>query len=418
MSSVILDIEQLSLLLELEPPFGLEDVQQARKTMAKRWHPDIAPPGKRQAHEEHIKVLNQAADELESLLVTMPKGSITANALRASADAARKRRAEEGRRNYEQQQAEAAMREDRKKNDPFGSQVPDHSVVYRYARCNAYPEWGVGSILGIYFTGEGDNVQQWARVDFELGVRTVPAGTLDFVEFGKPDDARERARRFLISAEHAMAEGDYSLAAERLIYARDADGSDPTIHRLMTVAFWQAGEMEAAARSVRAWARVEPGRPAPHRYAARLYEAMGLHELAAEAAERECATNPRDGAAWARLGALRLRLVQPEAAREALTRARISPEVTADTLLDLSLADYMLGDLVASLESARAAQRIDDTDPLVWTALAHALDRTGAINDCIAACEQAIILGANPVEIGELRARKLREQPAEIDRVA
>lgn len=418
MSSVILDIEQLSLLLELEPPFGLEDVQQARKTMAKRWHPDIAPPGKRQAHEEHIKVLNQAADELESLLVTMPKGSITANALRASADAARKRRAEEGRRNYEQQQAEAAMREDRKKNDPFGSQVPDHSVVYRYARCNAYPEWGVGSILGIYFTGEGDNVQQWARVDFEMGVRTVPAGTLDFVEFGKPDDARERARRFLISAEHAMAEGDYSLAAERLIYARDADGSDPTIHRLMTVAFWQAGEMDAAARSVRAWARVEPGRPAPHRYAARLYEAMGLHELAAEAAERECATNPRDGAAWARLGALRLRLIQPEAAREALTRARISPEVTADTLLDLSLADYMLGDLVASLESARAAQRIDDTDPLVWTALAHALDRTGAINDCIAACEQAIILGANPVEVGELRARKLREQPAEIDRVA
>lgn len=418
MSSVILDIEQLSLLLELEPPFGLEDVQQARKTMAKRWHPDIAPPGKRQAHEEHIKVLNQAADELESLLVTMPKGSITANALRASADAARKRRAEEGRRNYEQQQAEAAMREDRKKNDPFGSQVPDHSVVYRYARCNAYPEWGVGSILGIYFTGEGDNVQQWARVDFEMGVRTVPAGTLDFVEFGKPDDARERARRFLISAEHAMAEGDYALAAERLIYARDADNSDPTIHRLMTVAFWQAGEMDAAARSVRAWARVEPGRPAPHRYAARLYEAMGLHELAAEAAERECATNPRDGAAWARLGALRLRLIQPEAAREALTRARISPEVTADTLLDLSLADYMLGDLVASLESARAAQRIDDTDPLVWTALAHALDRTGSINDCIAACEQAIILGANAVEVGELRARKLREQPAEIDRVA
>lgn len=418
MSSLILDIEQLSLLLELEPPFGLDEVQQARKTMAKRWHPDIAPPGKRQAHEEHIKVLNQAADELESLLVTMPKGSISANALRASADAARKRRAEEGRRNYEQQQAEAAMREDRQTNDPFHSQVPDHSVVYRYARCNAYPEWGVGSILGIYFTGEGDNVQQWARVDFELGVRTVPAGTLDFVEFGKPDDARERARRFLISAEHAMAEGDYALAAERLIYARDADGADPTIHRLMTVAFWQAGKMDAAARSVRAWARVEPGRPAPHRYAARLYEAMALHELAAEAAERECATNPRDGAAWARLGALRLRLIQPEAAREALTRARLSPEITADTLLDLSLADYMLGDLVASLESARAAQRVDDTDPLVWTALAHALDRTGATNDCIAACEQAIVLGANAVEVGELRARKMREQPAEIDRVA
>ncbi|MGB0873558.1 MAG: hypothetical protein ACPGYP_10565, partial [Solirubrobacterales bacterium] len=72
MSSVILDIQQLSMLLELEPPFGIEEVQQARKTMAKRWHPDIAPPGKRQAHEDHLKVLNEAADELESLLSTMP----------------------------------------------------------------------------------------------------------------------------------------------------------------------------------------------------------------------------------------------------------------------------------------------------------------------------------------------------------
>ena len=309
-TTAILDIEQLAMLLELEPPFGLEDVQQARKAMAKRWHPDIAPPGKRQAHEDHLKVLNKAADDLLSLLEHMPKGSITAVAMQASADAARKRRAEEGRRNYEQQQREREQQADQQKNDPFHSQMPDHSVVYRYARCNAYPEWGVGSILGIYFTGAGDNVQQWARVDFEIGVRTVPAGTLDFVEFGKPDEAKDRARRFLLSAEHAMAEGDYSLAAERLIYARDADETDPTIHRLMTVAFWQGGDLEAAARSVRSWVRVEPGRPAPHRYAARLYEAMGLLELAAESAERECASNPRDGAAWARLGNLRLRLLQ------------------------------------------------------------------------------------------------------------
>lgn len=413
-SSAILDIEQLSMLLELEAPFEIEDVQKAKKKMAKRWHPDIAPPGKRQAHEDHLKVLNKAADDLESLLETMPKGSITANALRASAEAARKRRADEGRRAYEEAQRQAAQNEDREKNDPFHSQLPDHSVVYRYARCNAYPEWGVGSILGIYFTGEGETMLQWARVDFEVGVRTVPAGTLDFVEFGKPDESKDRARRFLLSAEHAMAEGDYALASERLIFARDADETDPTIHRLMTVAFWQSGNMEAAARSVRAWVRVEPGRPAPHRYAARLYEAMGLHELAAEASERECATNPRDGAAWARLGALRLRLLQPEAAKEALTRARVSPEVTTDVMLDLSLANHLLGDHVGALESARAAQRIDDTEPLVWTALAHGLDRTGSIADCIAACEHAIVLGGDPIELGELRARKLHEQHAEI----
>jgi tetratricopeptide (TPR) repeat protein len=411
-SSVVLDIEQLSMLLELEPPFGIEEVQQARKKMAKRWHPDIAPPGRRQAHEDHLKVLNKAADDLESLLASMPRGSVTAAAVRASAEAARKRRAEQGRRAYEEQQREREHAEDRAKHDPFHSQVPDHSVVYRYARCNAYPEWGVGSILGIYFTGEGDDVQQWARVTFEVGVRTVPAGTLDFVEFNKPDDAKDRARRFLISAEHAMAEGDYALAAERLIYARDADESDPTIHRLMTVAFWQAGDMEAAARSVRSWARVEPGRPAPHRYAARLYTAMALYELAAESAERECATNPRDGAAWARLGGLRLRLLQPEAAREALTRARRADGGDVDVLLDLSLADHLLGDNTASLESARAAQRVDDSDPLVWTALAHGLDRTGSVADCVAACEHAIAIGADAVELGELRQRKLHEQHA------
>lgn len=414
-SSVILDIQQLSMLLEIEAPFGIEDVQQAKKKMAKRWHPDIAPPGKRQAHEDHLKVLNKAADDLESLLATMPKGQVTANAVRASAEAARKRRAEEGRRAYEEQQRERQHAAERKKHDPFGAQVPDHSVVYRYARCNAYPEWGVGSILGIYFTGEGDDVQQWARVDFEVGVRTVPAGTLDFVEFGKPDEAKDRARRFLLSAEHAMAEGDYALAAERLIYARDADESDPTIHRLMTVAFWQAGELEAAARSVRSWVRVEPGRPAPHRYAARLYEAMGLRELAAESSERECATNPRDGTAWARLGALRLRLLQPEAAREALTRARRAEPSEIDVLLDLALTNHLLGDATAALECAEAARRVDESDPLVWTALAHGLDRTGNTADCIAACEHAIAIGGDPIELGELRARKLTEQPGELE---
>ncbi|MBJ7347549.1 MAG: hypothetical protein JHC87_03135, partial [Thermoleophilaceae bacterium] len=263
----VLDISQLAMLLELDPPFEASDVQLARRKMAKRWHPDIAPPGKRQAHEDHLKVINQAADQLDSLLAGMPQGRISAAAAAASAEAARAKRAEDGRRNYERQQAERRMAKDRDKNDPFHSQMPDHSVVYRYARCNAYPEWGVGSILGIYFTGEGDAVQQWARVTFEVGVRTVPAGTLDFVDFARPDSSKERARRFLLSAEHAMIEGDYELAAQRLIFARDADEDDPIIHRLLTVSFWQCGQMNAAARSVRAWSRVEPGRPAPHRYA-------------------------------------------------------------------------------------------------------------------------------------------------------
>ena len=66
----------------------------------------------------------------------------------------------------------------------------------------------------------------------------------------------------------------------------------------------------------------------------------------------------------------------------------------------------------------RAAALLDDSDVNVWTALAHALDRTGAIAECVVACENALTLGANPVEMGELRARKLREEPAIIERVA
>ena len=40
----ILDVEQALLLLELEAPFDQRSVQLARRRLAKRWHPDVAPP--------------------------------------------------------------------------------------------------------------------------------------------------------------------------------------------------------------------------------------------------------------------------------------------------------------------------------------------------------------------------------------
>ena len=181
--------------------------------------------------------------------------------------------------------------------------MPDHSVVHRYARCLSYPEWGVGSVTGIYFTGSGDDVQQWARVKFSPGVRTVPAGSLQFVDFSKPDPGAERVQRFMTAAQHAMAEGDYPLAAKRLIFARDAEPTNAAVLRLMTLAFWQAGELSAAGRAVRDWARVEGDRPAPHRFAARIYEDMGAIDLAAEAADRAAARGPQDADAWERVGA-------------------------------------------------------------------------------------------------------------------
>ena len=61
----------------------------------------------------------------------------------------------------------------------------------------------------------------------------------------------------------------------------------------MTLAFWQAGDLNAAGRAVRDWARVEGERPAPHRFAARIYEDMGAIDLAAEAADRAAARGAR-----------------------------------------------------------------------------------------------------------------------------
>src|SRR6185437_10971257 len=123
----VLDIEQAIALLELEAPFEKRDVQIARRRMAKRWHPDLAPPGKQFEHERHLKAINLAADQLESLAEGSRGGRVSRNAVKVNAAAARAARAEEGRRNYEREQAARAAAEDRQRNDPFGDRTPDHS---------------------------------------------------------------------------------------------------------------------------------------------------------------------------------------------------------------------------------------------------------------------------------------------------
>jgi tetratricopeptide (TPR) repeat protein len=343
MPVTVLDIEQHLLLLELQAPFDKRDVQLARRRMAKRWHPDVAPQGRQYEHERHLKAINEAADQLERLAEGSRGGKVSRNAVRASAASARRERAEAGRRAYEAEQRARAQAEERATHDPFGSRVPDHSVVHRYARCLSYPEWGVGTVAGIYFTGDPDDesreVQQWARVKFSHGIRTVPAGSMRFVDFSKPDPAEERSERFMIAAQRAMAEGEYELAAQRLIYARDAEPQNTAVLRQMTLAFWHAGNLEAAARSVRDWARVDGDRPAAHRFAARIYEDIGAVDLAEEAAERAAERGPGDAGAWERLGRLRLKLLDREGALKALERALslgAGGEVRA--LLDQALA--------------------------------------------------------------------------------
>ena len=61
----------------------------------------------------------------------------------------------------------------------------------------------------------------------------------------------------------AVQAGGYfrrALAAQRLIYARDAEPNNVPVLRMMTLAFWQADNLDAAARAVRDWARAQGSR--------------------------------------------------------------------------------------------------------------------------------------------------------------
>ena len=408
----VLDIEQAVLLLEIDPPFDKRDVQLARRRLAKQWHPDIAPPGKQHEHERHLKAINEAADQLSSIAEDSRGGRVSKNAVKVAAAAARKRRAEEGARAYAEEQRQRAQTADRQKHDPFGSRVPDHSVVHRYARCLSYPEWGVGSVNGIYFTGGGDDVQQWARVSFQPGIRTVPAGSLQFVDFSKPDPGAERVERFMTAAKHALAEGNFQLAARRLVFARDAEPGNAAVLRLMTLAFWQSGDHSAAARAARDWIRSEPERPAPYRYAARIYESMGALSQAVDAAERETAAAPADASAWERLGRLRMRRFDREGAREALERARaVGPSL--EGLLDLALVANLAGDVGAEVSACEQATTVAPESAAAWARYAHALARTDRVTDCLEACEKALSLADDP-EVRDLREQVARLSPREL----
>jgi tetratricopeptide (TPR) repeat protein len=243
----------------------------------------------------------------------------------------------------------------------------------------------------------------------------VPAGSLQFVDFSKPDAAADRVQRFMTAAQHALHEGDPALAARRLIYARDADPQNPAVLKLLTASFWQSGDLNAAARAVRDWARVERERPTAHRFASRIYEDMGALLLAVDAAEKAAAVAPADGSAWERVGRLRLRLMDQAGALAALERAKLI-EPTVPGLLDLALACHLAGDLGGELSACEAATRLDPTSPAAWSRYAHGLARSHRGGDCLAACEQALHLGEDP-EVQDLaermRAAPPRELPAE-----
>ena len=142
----------------------------------------------------------------------------------------------------------------------------------------------------------------------------------------------------MTAAKHALAEGDFKLAARRLVFARDAEPRNTAVLRLMTLAFWQAGDYSRRRRAPCATgsARSASG-PAPYRYAARIYEDMGALSQAVDAAEREADARARRRVG---LGAPRpaaAARVRPRGrARGARARARRSAP-TEQGLLDLAL---------------------------------------------------------------------------------
>jgi tetratricopeptide (TPR) repeat protein len=216
----------------------------------------------------------------------------------------------------------------------------------------------------------------------------------------------------MTAAQRALAEGDPGLAAQRLIYARDAEPSNASVLRLLTAAFWQAGNLPAAGRAVRDWARVEPDRPTPERFASRIYEDMGAFDLAADAAGRAADRAPGDASAWERLGRLRLQLMDRRAAITALERARLMGP-TVEGLLDLALAYHLAGDVGAEVSVAEAATRVDPESQPAWSTYAHALARTDRVRECLGACARALTLGADP-EVEELLARVEASAPREL----
>jgi len=178
------------------------------------------------------------------------------------------------------------------------------------------------TVTGIYFQGDGRRpFRQFARAQFSHGeFARLPAGSLQFVDFSKPDPGRPDSRAALHDCRTAC-DGRGRLFAgprSRLVYAaRDAEPTNAAVLRLMTLAFWQSGNLDAAARAVRDWARVE-GEPAPFRTASphAIYEDHWRDRTSLpRAADRAAARAPFDaGCLGARSDGCALRLMDRSAA--------------------------------------------------------------------------------------------------------
>ena len=215
----------------------------------------------------------------------------------------------------------------------------------------------------------------------------------------------------MTAAKHAMAEGDYKLAAQRLVYARDAEPDNTSVLRLMTLAFWQAGNLTAAGRAVRDWARVDArapraaplrrahlrghGRDRPRRRGGRPRRGRARPRTPTRgsgSAACACASwtarprSPRSSARARSARASRGCSTSRSPTTSPATSAPRSPRPSRRRMLDAGVADRL-------------------------GALRHALARTDRVSDAIGAAERALTLNGHDAEVADLLER-LRAAPS------
>ena len=354
--------------------------------MAKRWHPDIAPPGKQVEHERHLQAINRAADQLERLAEESRGGRVSRNAVKVSAAAAREAREEAGRRAYEaEQRARGRRRRTAARTIRSATACPTTRSCTATPAVVSYPEWGVGTVTGIYFSGDGRRTSSSGRGSCSRSAcAPCPAGSLQFVDFSKPDPPPTACERFMTAAQHAHGRGRRTRSPPSGWSTRATPTpGNPAVLRLMTVAFWQSGNLPAAApRGPGLGAR--RGRPRRRRTASRRASTRtwARSRQAADSAAARWQSGPRADAVGVgaagppapadgrpRRGALaaleRARVARPDGRGTARPRARPQPRAAT------------------SAARCRPASRRRDSDPgspTAWSRYAHALARTDAAN--------------------------------------
>jgi tetratricopeptide (TPR) repeat protein len=292
-------------ILELAPPFDRRDVERARRRLARRWHPDqVKTTARKVDYEIQMKAVNAAADALIAAVLQAPDGQIHPGQVWPG---------------------HGTPTSSSRSEDGSGAPTPPVHVdaeapSIRYARSRSYPEWGVGAVIAIRITDFAFGKVEWARVEFEIGARSLPGTDLEFLEFGAVTSAPGWMRRFAVVAEASEKKGDLARAAALFAHARRFTPADPRILRSLVMIHWRLGHIDRALMLAGDWVRAEAG-PAPHRVLSHLYEEKRLIESAIASTQRVLESDLENSSEWMRLARLYDRAGMKAAAEGARDRA-------------------------------------------------------------------------------------------------